>query len=910
MRAFVLSVLAVSGFAAGPEFNRDIRPILSDRCFSCHGPDSANRKANLRLDIEAEAKRSSIITGNAAQSPLFQRVSTTNKARRMPPAYAGHDALAERDVELLRAWIDNGATYQSHWSFIPPKRPAGTIDSLIRAKLAKEGLKPSPPADKRTLIRRVTLDLTGLPPTPEEVDAILKDGSYEKVVDRLLATSRYAERMAIRWLEAARYSDTNGYQTDGPRTMWPWRDWVINAFHKDMPFDQFTVEQIAGDLLPKATLSQKIATGFHRNHRTSAEGGIVDEEFRVEYVADRAETTGTVWMGLTVGCARCHDHKFDPIKQKDFYSLFAFFNTTPERGFVWNFGNEEPVIQAPSPEQAAKLDSLNKAVQRYEANLPKPKPTAACEITRGQKLHIPGPHEFHDAGTSGPVFDYRDPFTIAARVKPETATGAIVSRGDDYVEGQQHGVYIMDGKLRLHVTFRWTDLAMRVETVKPLPLGQWSHIAVSYDGNMRARGVRMYVNGEPQELKVLFDYLLWPMDTKKHPWRIGAGGGLRFKGSVEDVRVYDRVVEPEAVLALAGNAEARSRVCFYESNPIFAQLLVAKQERDKFSATIPTVMVMKEAEQPRQAYILKRGAYDAPGEPVSPAIPAFLGSLPPGAPKNRLGLAKWLVDESNPITARVAVNRFWAMLFGTGLVKTVEDFGSQGEWPLHQEVLDLLAVDFMNSGWSVKKTLKAIVMSDTYRQASRVTPELHQRDPENRLLARGPRIRLSAEMIRDQALAASGLLVDKVGGPPVKPYQPAGLWQELQGGKGYVEDKGEGLYRRSLYTYWRRTVAPPDMVAFDSPTRETCVVRESRTNTPLQALTLMNDRIYVEASHKLAERMRQAADPIGRGFELVLARPPRDSERATLQTALTKLGGDYSAVASILLNMDEAVTKE
>jgi hypothetical protein len=828
----------------------------------------------------------------------------------MPPAYAGHDALPERDVELLRAWIDNGAAYQSHWAFIPPKRPAGTIDSLIRAKLGQEGLKPAPAADKRTLIRRVTLDLTGLPPTPEEVDAFLKDGSYEKVVDRLLASTRYAERMAVRWLEAARYSDTNGYQTDGPRTMWPWRDWVINAFHKDMPFDQFTVEQIAGDLLPNATLSQKIATGFHRNHRTSAEGGIVDEEFRVEYVADRAETTGTVWMGLTVGCARCHDHKFDPIKQKDFYSLFAFFNTTPDRGFVWNFGNEEPVVQAPSPEQAAKLDALDKAVQRYEANLPQPKPTAACEITRGQKLHIAGAHEFHDAGTSGPVFDYRDPFTISARVKPETATGAIVSRGEDYVEGQQHGLYIMDGKLRLHMTFRWTDLAMRVETVKPLPLGQWSHVAVSYDGNMRAKGVRMYVNGEPQELKVLFDYLLWPMDTKKHPWRIGAGGGLMFTGSVEDVRVYDRVVEPEAVLALAGSAEARSRVCFYESNPIFIQLLAAKQERDKFRATIPTVMVMKEAEQPRQAYILKRGAYDAPGEPVSPAIPSFLGSLPPGTTPNRLGLAKWLVDESNPITARVAVNRFWAMLFGTGLVKTVEDFGSQGEWPLHQEVLDLLAVDFMKSGWSVKKILKTIVMSDTYRQTSRVPPDLQQRDPENRLLARGPRIRLSAEMIRDQALAASGLLVDKVGGPPVKPHQPEGLWQELQGGKGYEEDKGEGLYRRSLYTYWRRTVAPPNMIAFDSPTRETCSVRESRTNTPLQALTLMNDRIYVEAAQRLAENMRHAPDPIGRGFELVLARPPRESERATLETALSKLGGDYSAVASILLNLDEAVTKQ
>jgi hypothetical protein len=972
MRIIALAVLAVSGYAAEPEFNRDIRPILSDRCFSCHGPDGGNRKANLRLDLETEAKKSVIVAGDAAASPLFKRVTTTNKALRMPPAYAGHDALGTREVELLRTWINGGAPYQSHWSFIPPRRePGANIDSIVRAKLAREGLKPADRADKRTLLRRVTLDLTGLPPTPAEVDAFVNDTSanaYEKVVDRLLASTRHAERMTIRWLEAARYADTHGYQTDGPRTMWPWRDWVIDAFQRDMPFDQFTIEQIAGDLLPNATLSQKIATGFNRNHRTSAEGGIVDEEFRVEYVADRAETTGTVWLGLTVGCARCHDHKFDPIKQKDFYSMFAFFNNVPERGFVWNFGNEEPRIAAPSPAQQAKLDALTQAVKSYEAELARMEPKLVkaqakwerrlkgdldWQVTAGQKLHLQGVREFDgnsffDAGLDGPVFDYRDPFTISARVKPESSTGAIVSRGEDYVEGQQHGLYVMDGKLRLHVTFRWTDLAMRVETVKPLPIGTWSHVSVSYDGGMRARGVRMYVNGEPQELKVLFDQLLWPIDTKKHPWRVGAGGGLRFKGAVDAVRVYDRVLTPEEALALSGNGvaaqKARLHLAFIETNPIPARtsLAAALQERDKFIESLPTVMVMQESSEKRQTHVLKRGAYDAPGEKVDAAVPGFLGSLPDGAPQNRLGLARWIVDRKNPLTARVAVNRYWAMLFGTGLVKTVEDFGSQGEWPANQELLDWLAVDFMENGWSIRRLLKTMVMSETYQQSSKASPELLQRDPENRLLARGPRIRLSAEMVRDQALAVSGLLVDKVGGPPVYPYQPAGLWQELQGGKGYKEDEGEGLYRRSIYSYWRRTVAPPNMANFDAATRETCAVRENRTNTPMQALTLMNDVTYVEAARKLAERMivEGGDEPLKQGFRLVLGRAAKPTEEATLRDALAKFTRAYQAnpqaaerflqqgrsaistsipapqlaaytgVASILLNMDEAVTKE
>ncbi|MBC8164337.1 MAG: DUF1553 domain-containing protein [Bryobacteraceae bacterium] len=983
--------------AAEMQFNRDIRPILSDRCFSCHGPDKGNRKTRMRLDVESES-RSAIVPGSPENSAVYKRITSTSKTLRMPPEYLGHERLNDEEVERIRLWIAQGAKYEAHWSFIPPNRPAlpevsdrewpkNQIDYFVLRRLEQEGLRPSGEADRRTLIRRVNLDLTGLPPSPDEVDAFLNDNSptaWERVVDRLLASSRYAERMAIRWLEAARYADTNGYQTDGPRSMWRWRDWVIDAFQRDMPYDQFTIEQLAGDLLPNATRSQQIATGFNRNHRTSAEGGIVDEEFRTEYVADRTETTSTVWLGLTTGCARCHDHKFDPITQKDYYSMFAFFNNVPEKGFVWNFGNEEPHIKAPLPEQEKRLTELDRAVaeardavsrlqpaaeqaqKRWEKELASSPKPLEWAVTDGLKLTGNGKTFVGRAGT--PKLDYRDPFTFAARVKPETEKGAILSKGEDYFEGQQHALYIFEGKLRLHVTFRWTDLALRVESLKPLTLNSWQHVAVTYDGGMKAAGVRMYVNGAEQEMKVLFDQLIWPMDAKQ-PWRIGAGGGLRFKGEIADVRVYSRALAASEVSTLpiaaslneivripaSDRTEAQKdklRLAFLEkfAPPAVlkarADLDKALRKRDAYNETIPTVMVMKERAQPRETFVHKRGAYDAPGEKVEASVPAFLAQLEAGWPRNRLGLAKWIVDRRNPLTARATVNRFWAMLFGNGLVKTAEDFGSQGEWPKNQELLDWMAVEFLDRGQSVKQILKTMVMSATYRQSSKMTPDLLQRDPENRLLARGPRARLSAEMIRDQALAASGLLVEKMGGPSVKPYQPAGLWQELQSaGTVYKEDAGEGLYRRSLYTFWRRTVAPPNMANFDSPTRETCVIRESRTNTPMQALNLMNDVVYVEASRKLAERMISeggdtVAGRLDRAFLLVLARPARESERDSLRRALARFdkyyrvnGKDaqslvhqgkspvrtglntaelaaYTGVAGVILNLDQAITKE
>jgi len=1049
------------------EFNRDIRPILSDRCYTCHGPDKANRKTNMHFDSEEGAFTPlnsggfAIVRGDPSKSVMFQRISSDNQAFRMPPAYMGYAKLPDREIELIRRWIEQGAKWEKHWSFIPPKIapqpvvahkdwPRNPIDYYVLAHLEHEGLTPSPEADRATLIRRVTLDLTGLPPAPAEVDAFLSDRSpdaYEKVVDRLLASPRYGENMAWQWLDAARYADTNGYQSDGVRSMWRWRDWVIDAFNRNMPFNQFTIQQLAGDMLPRATRDQVIATGFNRNHRTSAEGGIIDEEFRVAYVVDRVDTTSSVWLGLTIGCARCHDHKFDPILQKEYYQLFSYFNNVPEKGFVYNWGNEEPYIKAPTPEEEAKLKDLDARVSARQANLNSLQPVIAksqqawerwvrsskvpdWNVSEGLILHFPldgdlrettgiyqrrnsfnhqpfggepaakpddprwpvvagaagggvaaltyGPGKLGQAArfdgqryvNAGKVlsFNYLDPVTFAAWIYPTAPNGAILSSVEDVHEGSGYGLYLRDGKLTYHFTMRWTDLGMRLEAPTPLTLNQWHHVSFTYDGKRKPSGAKFYIDGIPQETKVLFSEMSWPLGDPL-PFRIGAGEGPedRFHGSIEDVRIYNRALSPEeaAVLPVIETVPQISSMPAAKRSPAQAhkltfcfldqyapdtvqqarlQLDEAQGDRDAYFAGIPTVMVMKEG-PPRDAFILKRGAYDAPGDKVSPGLPHVLPPMPAGIPNNRLGLAEWLVDQSNPLTARVAVNRFWQMLFGVGLVKTVDDFGSQGEWPMYQDVLDYLATRFMDSGWDMKAILKTMVMSATYRQSSRVTPALLERDPENRLLARGPRFRLPAQVIRDQALDISGLLVEKVGGPPVKPYQPPGLWEEVSFGDSYKQDEGAALYRRSLYTFWKRTVAPPAMVTFDAASRETCIVRANRTNTPLQALDLMNDVTYVEASRKFAERMmtQGGSTPEQRidfAFRLALARAPKPQERAVLldtlaqfkqryqakpQTAATYLSagdskGDpklnsvelaaYTALASLIFNLDETITKE
>jgi hypothetical protein len=1036
-------VFGESQAAQGVEFNRDIRPILSDTCFTCHGPDAANRKTKLRFDTEAGAFADlggyrAIVPGDLAKSEMYRRISAKDEAVRMPPAYSGRK-LTERQIELIRLWIEQGAKWQRHWSLIPPQRPSlpqlknksarNPIDFFILDRLEREGLSASPEADKATLIRRVTLDVTGLPPTPAEVEAFLADKSpdaYEKRVDRLLQSPRYGERMATRWLDAARYADTNGYQTDGERTMWRWRDWVINAFNQNMPFDRFTIEQIAGDLLPNATLDQKIATGFNRNHRGNGEGGIIAEEYAAEYVVDRVDTTSTVWLGLTMGCARCHDHKYDPILQKEFYQVFAYFNNVPEKGRANKYGNSPPMLKTPTLQQEKQLKDLERRLAIAESQFAKWAPELAAaqtewerslnrtrlihwSITEGLVAHFPLDGNTTEQSTNavdakpqnGKVIDgepdfapgqiglaasfdgkrfidggnlaefgFYDKFSLGAWIYPTDGQGgAVLSRTKDSEKEQGYSLYLENGKVQLNLVQRWLDDALRVETESSLPPNRWHHVMATYDGSRQASAVKIYVNGKPEKLKVLLDELNQTFKTPE-PFRIGGGGGpeSRFHGYIDDVRVYNTTLPPEAVEVIATSdaitdiaaipPERRTKPQARKIQSYFLdkhaseaiqqarqQLEALRKQREQLIESFPTTMVMEEMKPSRDTFVLIRGAYDKHGEKVIPGIPASLPPLPAAVPNNRLGFARWLVDPSNPLTARVAVNRSWQMYFGTGLVKTVDDFGSQGEWPTHPELLDWLATEFVRTGWNVKALQKMIIMSATYRQSSRVTPELLQKDPENRLLARGPRMRLPAEMIRDQALAISGLLVEKVGGPSVKPYQPEGLWKDLSGTDDYVQDRDENLYRRSLYTFWKRTVAPPSMVTFDSALREMCTVRETRTNTPLQALTLMNDVTYIEASRALAQRIMTegGATPEERlslAFRLATARRPRPHEQEILlagfqhhlaeylkdQKAAVKLIGAgefpinekldvsqlaaYTTMAGLILNLDETITKE
>jgi hypothetical protein len=993
-------------------FNRDIRPILSDKCFHCHGPDAVARKIKLRLDSEAAAKADlgehfAIVPGSPEKSELVRRTSSENPAVRMPPPYSGLKLTGE-EIALLRRWVASGAQWQKHWSFISPVSPSlpsvalktwprNPIDNFVLARLEKEGLRPSPEADRTTLIRRVSLDLTGLPPSPAEVDAFLADTSpnaYERVVDRLLASQRYGEKMAARWLDAARYADTNGYQTDAERHMWRWRDWVIDAFNSNMPFDRFTVEQIAGDLLPGSTLDQKIATGFNRNHRGNSEGGIVPEEYLVEYAVDRLETTSTVFLGITLGCARCHNHKYDPFTQREFYQFFSYFNNVPELGRYLKYGNTPPYVKAPTREQKSKLAALDRAALAAEQKFTANKSEIESAQARWEKGLAPGLNWFpgrglvahlplDEPGTAGKIgdaagfdgkrivnagdkarFGFYDAFTAAAWVRPEQTGGPIVTRAEDKIDGEGWGLYLQNGRIQVNFIKRKLDDSIRVETKSKLTPGQWRHVAMTYDGSRVAAGVRIFVDGQPQELEILLDAINQDFQTDE-PLRVGGGGGFGgpFVGTIDEVRVYERSLDAGEVAMLASasdlsrivNTAERSKPEASKVRNAFLELGAAapvreswkayqeaKMARDAFVDTIQTVMVMEESPAPKDTFVLVRGAYDRPGEKVSRGVPEVLPPLPPGSPANRLGLAKWLVDPANPLTARVTVNRFWQTYFGTGIVKTLEDFGSQGEWPSHPELLDWLATDFVRSGWDVKALQKTIVMSAAYRQSSKITPDLLARDPENRLLARAPRLRLPAEVLRDQALLASGLLVEKIGGPSVKPYQPAGLWSEL-GDKDYERDKGEGLYRRSLYTFWKRTAPPPFMATFDSAMRESCTVREFRTNTPLQALNLMNDVTFVEAARMLAQRvMRESKgdDRVSQAFRLVLARSPNGTEQQKLLASLAyykdrfqsdagaaaKLiaQGDtptdpklppaelasYTAIASMILNLDEAATKE
>jgi hypothetical protein len=835
------------------DFAREIQPILSDNCYHCHGPDAGRRKAEFRLDT-LDPKQgpfaprdgySILVPGKLDDSVLVMRITSDDPDVHMPPP-ASNRALTPQQVELVKRWVEQGAKWGKHWSLEVPRRPEvpvlkdgawprNPIDNFVGARLEQENLKPSPQASKETLIRRVSLDLTGLPPTPSEVDAFVADLSpdaYEKLVDRLLESPRYGERMVWEWLDAARYADTNGYQGDAVRTMWPWRDWAVRGMNANMPYDQFVIKQLAGDLLLSPTRDDRVATGFLRNHMINGEGGRIAEENRVDYIMDQTETVSTTFLGLTVGCARCHDHKYDPIKQTDYYSLFAFFNNTPVDGHGGS-GQNPPVIDFATAEQNQKLGELNTSLKKVSE-----------EVLAMEKSVFPLP----------PAATQPTASTRASTAPSSTKPAAVP----------------------------------RVLTAADSPA------AAGLSGN-------------------IIEALRTRPENRANQFLIEIGNHYR------------------------------------ESNPAYAELIgrlkKAIDERNKFNESIPRVMVMQELPKPRDAFVLTKGSYDKPAAKVTARTPSTLPSLPENAKPDRLALARWLFSPEHPLTARVTVNRYWQQFFGVGIVKTVDDFGVQGERPSHPELLDWLAVEFRESGWDVKHMDRLIVTSATYRQASNLTPESFERDPENRLLARGPRFRLPAYMIRDQALFASGLMVEKVGGPPVKPYQPPGVWEDATFGQiKYEQDHGESLYRRSLYTFWRRIVGPTEF--FDSAARQTCSVRPSRTNTPLHAFTTMNDPTFVEAARALAQRILKT--PAGEGgkkridlaYRLVLSRKPTDKERDVLVNALHRLkeeyGKDEDATAKLLsvgeskrdetidptehaaytalcleiLNLDEAVTKE
>ena len=1028
------SVTLAFGAVGNPksiDFNRDIRPILSDNCFACHGPDEKKRFANVRLDTR-EGALAVLAPGDTSKSRLMARVAHPDANRRMPPPTSGKK-LTDAQIDLLKRWIEAGADYKMHWAYEPPARvdlptvrntrwARNPIDHFVLARLEREGLKPSPEADRTTLLRRLSLDLTGLPPTPAEIDAFLKDKSpdaYEKQVDRLLASPHYGERMAMQWLDLARYADTHGFHIDSHRDMWVWRDWVIRAFNQNMPFDRFTIEQLAGDLLPNATLDQRIASGFNRNHMINYEGGAIPEEYHVEYVADRVETTSTVWMASTFTCARCHDHKYDPLKQAEYYKLFAFFNNVREKGLDGKDGNAEPFLLLPDDRQKQTLEALQARIRTRESELTSAivdPQLATWETTRLKSLDLAGPaglrkdlmaHYEMDGGladSSGHYLHGRalrgEPALVQTPVgrAMEFAAQSQVTLGDvalDPSRGFTIATWLMQGYHEPQTVLRKAGVfELWYDDSQPLPhLRRGAHLHVELPGlhvrtrdrlvqrdhyhvtlHVNGKTVRMLINGE--EMPLIEEAPLMKAVTPG-PLEIGeaenATGRHGFRGRLADLRVYSRSLTPPEIRHLAFDhriahmlaipADKRSKeqkeklrdhFLSHEAPEVLrtAQLDLKKLKTAKSALEdeIPNTMVMSELEKPRDTYILARGDYRNKGQKVTAAVPAVMPPLPDGEPANRLALARWLVSGKHPLTARVTVNRYWQNYFGIGLVKSSENFGSQGDPPSHPELLDWLASEFQSSGWDVKKMQKLMVTSATYRQVSKATPELVERDPENRLLARMSRFRLSAETVRDHALAVSGLLNTQVGGRSVYPYQPPGIWEEIARGEifsaqVYQQSSGKDLYRRSMYWFWKRTAPPPSLMTFDAPDREKCVARRSVTNTPLQALVLMNDPTFVEASRVLAQRVLEEAGTdtskrIQHAFRLSTGRLPQPKELKLLQALAAKQQSHYAAeakaaaellqvgdspvsdrfkpeelaawtnVASVILNLDETITKE
>lgn len=983
IRQFVIALcIAGSCFAAeSVDFSRDIRPILSDKCFACHGPDSENREADLRLDqrenVFASRDDDSIITpGSPEQSELIARVESDDPDIVMPPPDAGK-TLSPEEVMLIRRWVDEGAEWKSHWAFVKPERPTvpvnpsspwatNEIDHFIEKRLTQSGLSPEPIADRHQLIRRLYLDLTGLPPSSDEIRQFAVDESdkaYERLVDRLLDSPHYGERMTTAWLDQARYADTNGYSIDGGRHMWLWRDWVINAYNTNLPFDQFVVEQLAGDLLPDATIHQKVATGFNRNHMITHEGGTIPEENLVNYAADRVRTTAEVFLGLTMGCAQCHDHKFDPITQVDYYRFFAYFNTLDDRGLDGDGGrNASPTIKATSilGRDGKEVESLRRELAELKDQLAKPNTNQVAwedrirreldERGRDFELHpvevikvtSPNRGSAYDVLDDGTVFvpngSGRSP-SISARIDRENITGVrIVFYPDERFPHQGIGHGRRDGfKGSLLLTsFSASANSVpsdQVDLYRIIPIrnvtASNSHSDYPPDGCLDPRDFTGWSPGhhvnDEQHITFQFEQPInaseTPFITTMLVW--GGGDGLTggkyrifaMTGNDPDTNI------PADIEAIVGtNRSDRSHTerirlrehfaaTARETSNIRYQIQNLEERLAHFTESQP-VMIMNESEKPRETFILNRGQYDQPTVAVSCGTPDQIGNLGTEYPSNRLGLAMWLVDKDHPLTSRVAVNRLWQLLFGAGLVSTSADFGSQGQPPSHPELLDWLATEFIASGWDVKAMLKRIVMSSTYRQRSFVSFGKQKADPNNRLLSRGARFRLDGEFIRDAALKTSGLLSPRIGGPSVKPYQPFGLWREISHfgstpatAQAFVQDHGDRLYRRSIYTYWKRTVPPPSMVTFDAPNREVCTIQRSRTNTPLQALVQLNDPQFVEASRAFAARILNSdcsseKERIELAFLEGVSRLPNDAEIKIVRRLLNRETERYRATPS------------
>ncbi|XOV95024.1 MAG: DUF1553 domain-containing protein [Bacteroidota bacterium] len=1025
------------------DYNFHVKPIISDRCYACHGPDKEARKAGLRLDIEENAFATlesgvkAFAHGSISKSEAVARMLSHDSEKQMPPPDSKL-TLDTKEIATIIKWIDQGAVWKPHWAFIPPVKsevpdefpsewePNNELDQFIYQKLVRENLTPSPKADKERLIRRVTMDLTGLPPTIGDIDQFLNDQSenaYEKVVDRLLSSDAYAERLAMEWMDVSRYADSHGLHADGYRYMWPWRDWVIKAFKENMGYNQFVTWQLAGDLLPNATQEQILATAFHRNNPMTAEGGVIDEEWRVEYVADRTNTTATAFMGLTMECARCHDHKFDPISQKEYYQLSAFFNNMAELGMTGDDGNFGPQLMMTDEEDEEKIAAVKQMLANKESTLSHLKERTEITASSLPKIAFDQDlvryHPFEKGSKNEKGNHYLDGITQSrSRKEPVLMDGkvgkalkltgeyddisldgvGIYEAYDDFSAGlwvnttkrKKDNLQTLMGntgqknnfwrgwdfeltptnQVSLRLIHSLPDNYIQVTTVDSVKLNTWTHVMFTYDGSMHASGVKLFINGKKAESVVEFDHLYKGI----HPVRVGDHEpdkrGLRvgrsyrahtgefglYQGLLDEMRIYDRELTPLEVLQISGVDEIPDQELIQQhylaTKPEISNQKESIRESNKellaIVDEIPEVMVMGDMPEHRATYVLNRGQYDARGEEVTAGTPENVFTFSEDLPQNRLGLARWLFDEENPLTARVAVNRYWQMIFGKGIVSTSNDFGSQGSLPSHPELLDWLAVDFQESGWDVRNLLKQIVMSATYQQSSKLRKDLEQVDPQNIFLARSPSYRWPAEMVRDNALAASGLLVRDIGGKSVKPYQPDSLWIEL-GNFSHVllyfhQDHGDDLYRRSMYTFIRRTSPPPYMTTFDVAPRSVCVMQREITNTPLQALNLMNDPQFVEAAKVLAERVMKESDnnqedQIRQAFRLVTSREPNKEEFEVLNQIYEREVNRYSnqkseakellsvgeyeidkklpntqlaaltMVANTMLNLDEAYTK-